>query len=182
MKNSNKGWFQTFFKNKIFNLFGTNNFETNQRSLKFPGLFSGCTMDWFTRWPKDALIAVSSHFLKKFPLVCPDDTKDAIIEAMGCVHDCVQETCLEYFERFRRTTHVTPKSYLSFLEGYTGIYKLNLEHLEHLASRMKTGLDKLMEAGESVDQLSKELAVKKVCNNNLLRNIFGICYVFYNFA
>ena len=128
-------------------------------------------MDWFTRWPKDALIAVSSHFLKKFPLVCPDDTKDAIIEAMGCVHDCVQETCLEYFERFRRTTHVTPKSYLSFLEGYTGIYKLNLEHLEHLASRMKTGLDKLMEAGESVDQLSKELAVKKVrFVYDLLRN------------
>ena len=119
-------------------------------------------MDWFTRWPKDALIAVSSHFLSSFPLVCSEETKTQIIETMGCVHDCVQETCLEYFERFRRTTHVTPKSYLSFLEGYTGIYGKNLEHLQHLASRMNTGLDKLVEAGESVDQLSKELEVKKV--------------------
>merc|ERR1712159_333988 len=114
-------------------------------------------MDWFTRWPKDALIAVSSHFLKKFPLVCPEDTKDAIIEAMGCVHDCVQETCLEYFERFRRTTHVTPKSYLSFLEGFIAIYSDQHKALGELESRMNTGLEKLLEAGESVSALAEEL-------------------------
>lgn len=66
-----------------------------------------------------------------------------------------------WFCRYRRTTHVTPKSYLSFLDGYKGIYKENHHQLAELAQRMNTGLDKLKEAGESVTQLSKELVVKE---------------------
>uniref|UniRef100_F6PHB9 AAA+ ATPase domain-containing protein n=1 Tax=Ciona intestinalis TaxID=7719 RepID=F6PHB9_CIOIN len=131
------------------------------RALQFPGLFSGCTMDWFTRWPRDALVAVSNHFLSKVDVVCEAEVKRQLIQTMGVFHDKVAETCVEYFDRYRRTTHVTPKSYLSFLDGYKGIYKENHTLLDDLSSRMNTGLDKLLEAGESVAQLSKELVVKE---------------------
>ncbi len=63
--------------------------------------------------------------------------------------------------RFRRQTHVTPKSYLSFLDGYKSIYKEKHSHVGELAERMNTGLDKLMEATQSVDLLSKDLVVKE---------------------
>jgi len=63
--------------------------------------------------------------------------------------------------RFRRQTHVTPKSFLSFLEGYKTLYAEKLANLNELAGRMTTGLLKLDEASESVDVLSKELVVKE---------------------
>lgn len=51
----------------------------------------------------------------------------------------VAETCVQYFQRFRRQTHVTPKSYLSFLGGYKQIYKEKRDEIGTLADRMNTG-------------------------------------------
>ncbi|VDP25886.1 unnamed protein product, partial [Schistosoma mattheei] len=132
-----------------------------RRSLKFPGLLSGCTTNWFHRWPKEALISVANHYLIDFPIVCKQQTKTALINTMGIVHDGIAEACIEYFSRYRRQTHVTPKSYLSFLCSYKSVYSQQHNHYANLAQRMDGGLQKLVEAQESVAQLSKELAVKE---------------------
>lgn len=69
------------------------------RSLKFPGLLSGCTTNWFHHWPKEALISVANHYLIDFPIVCKQETKTALINTMGIVHDGIAEACIEYFSR-----------------------------------------------------------------------------------
>lgn len=64
--------------------------------------------------------------------------------------------------RFRRQTHVTPKSFLSFLYGYKVIYDDRIENIVDQSTKMSNGLGKLAEAAESVDVLKKEMEVKRV--------------------
>lgn len=74
------------------------------RSLKFPGLISGCTVDWFSGWPDDALYAVSNHFLSDMPMVVQrKETKAHLIKSMGEVHTAVAQNCSLYFQRFDRS-------------------------------------------------------------------------------
>ncbi|XP_067125373.1 dynein axonemal heavy chain 8-like isoform X2 [Centruroides vittatus] len=129
------------------------------RSLKFPGLISGCTIDWFTQWPKDALHAVASHLLRDFVIECSKEIKKEVIEVMGDFHNSVANHCEDYFLRFRRQTSVTPKSYLSFIDGYKNIYKEKLEEMYQLSDRIHVGLEKLLQASEAVTVLQKELIV-----------------------
>jgi dynein heavy chain len=42
-----------------------------RRAQQFPGLISGCTIDWFLPWPEAALIEVASKFIDDFPIACP---------------------------------------------------------------------------------------------------------------
>ncbi|XP_048268511.1 dynein axonemal heavy chain 8 [Bombus terrestris] len=127
------------------------------RALKFPGLISGCTMNWFWRWPKDALYEVSDHFLKKYKVMCSAEVKQQLIEVMGDIHHDVNDVCMQYFDRFRREVYVTPKSFLTFLSGYKVLYKQRLDNINILSYRMSSGLSKLIDAAGQVDELRKVL-------------------------
>ena len=122
---------------------------------------ANCTIDWFLRWPRDALVAVADHFLSSFNIVCTDSIKKQLVQCMGSVHDGVAEYCSQYFQKYRRSTHVTPKSYLSFLNDYKEIYSHKLNEIESMAKRMNDGLTRLVEAEKAVIVMKEELSVKE---------------------
>lgn len=68
--------------------------------MKFPGLISGCTIDWFSKWPEDALIEVSSHFLENYNMVAVPEVKKELVLIMAEIQDGVSDFCLQYFDRY----------------------------------------------------------------------------------
>lgn len=107
-------------------------------------------------------MAVAHHFLTDFEIECTAEVKESLVNALGFIQDVVSETSSEYFQRFRRATHVTPKSYLNFIAGYKTIYQMKHRELCEGAEKMDTGLEKLAEASESVEILKKDLAVMEL--------------------
>lgn len=69
------------------------------RSLKFPSLTSGCTIDWFQSWPEEALLAVADYYLSNFPMNAEQQVKEDLVKLMAHVHNNVTKTCVDYFER-----------------------------------------------------------------------------------
>ena len=130
-----------------------------QRALKFPALISGCTIDWFQPWPREALVAVASHFMSDFPFDCSQELKRGLFKTMASVQDSVAQACQSYFQRFRRSTHVTPKSFLNFISSYKDVYKRKNAEIGNMSQRMDAGLTKLFEAADNVAALSTELKV-----------------------
>jgi dynein heavy chain, axonemal len=130
------------------------------RARNFPGLINGCTIDWFLPWPQEALIAVSTKFIGDFPMACSDEDKFKLQEHMGNVHVAVTKACKEYFEKFRRNVYVTPKSYLSFIDGYRSLYTKKLSDTQTLATKINNGLRKLFEAKNDVKTMQVDLTKK----------------------
>merc|ERR1719407_195907 len=64
--------------------------------------------------------------------------------------------CEDYFERYRRNTYVTPKSYLGFIEEYKKV-----DGVQVLADSINTGLEKLREAAADVEKIKIEVREKE---------------------
>lgn len=91
---------------------------------------------------------------------CVQEVKDSLKLVMGHVHVFVTNACQEYFGKFRRHVYVTPKSFLSFLEFYKGLYSKNWKGVASLATAINAGLEKMMEAKVDVNRMKGELAIK----------------------
>jgi dynein heavy chain len=131
------------------------------RFRKFPALFSGCTINWFLPWPLDALINVSSSLVSDFNIHATPETKTALTEHMGRVHNMVNSVCGLYYSKMRRHVYVTPKSYLSFISAYKDVYKVKVKDIEVLEKRVGLGLNKLNKAEEDVKKMQIQLEQDK---------------------
>jgi dynein heavy chain len=146
-------------------VFSPANEKFAERARKFPGLIGCCNIDWFLRWPEQALVDVSNAFLTSdttFKIDGSAETENALVGHIASVHNLVTNGCEEYFQKYRRAVFVTPKSYLAFISGYKTVYKMKLAEIAIQENNVKTGLKKLAEAETDVDKMKGTLEVQEV--------------------
>lgn len=81
---------------------------------------------------------------------------------MGNVHLLVNSACELYFAKMRRQVYVTPKSFLSYLNAYKGLYIEKYKELDIEGNSYKIGLNKIQEATVSIASMEVGLKEEEV--------------------
>jgi dynein heavy chain, axonemal len=112
------------------------------RCRMFPSLVNCCTLNWFDRWPEQALLYVSSEFLKEVDLP-NEDIRMNLAQMCMMIHTTVEEKSAEFYEKLRRKVYTTPKSYLDLIHLYVSSLELKREEQMKNKRRLALGLKKL---------------------------------------
>lgn len=127
------------------------------RCRNFPSLVNCCTLDWFSRWPEEALLYVSSEFLKELDLPS-EEVRSALSKMCMRIHTSVEDASEKFWDELRRRVYTTPKSYLDLISLYINSLDKKRQEFNLNKQRLATGLRKLNETNESIAVFKVELA------------------------
>ncbi len=152
------------------------------RSRAYPGLISGCSIDWFFPWPEEALAAVASKKLQTF---CSDPSlplsqavQNGLVKCFSSSHSLMIANAEMFWNTCRRRVHFTPKTFLCMLDQFCEFYKKHLDSNNSDSQKIRNGLQKLLNATEDVSNLrvslkesEKLLGVARAKTGELLKSI-----------
>jgi dynein heavy chain len=127
------------------------------RCRQFPSLVNCCTLDWFGRWPEEALLFVSSEFLKELP-DCSKEVVAGLAEMCMKIHTSVEDMSEQFYESLRRRVYTTPKSYLDLISLYTQVLEQKRSEFNTNKNRLAIGLKKLNDTNTNIAELKIKLA------------------------
>ena len=85
----------------------------------YPALINNTTIDWFMKWPEDALTEVAQKFVNAMDV--PVENKASLAKLCSYAHMTVVESALQMEIELRRIYYVTPTNYIELLKGYNKI-------------------------------------------------------------
>ena len=154
------------FKNRVRRnlhvVFSTSPFTKNfhERCRLYPGLINYSTVDWFNKWPQEAMIVVAQRFLS-VPSAESQDTQvkipEEFLNVFEFTHATAEEMCERFLSELGRHFHVTPKSFLDFILLFKMIYSQRKGQSEFKLDRLRVGLSKLEQTNAMVLKMQDEL-------------------------
>ncbi|CAD7701708.1 unnamed protein product [Ostreobium quekettii] len=125
------------------------------RLRRNPSLVNCCTVDWFTKWPTDALEAVAFKFLKEMDL--EEDLRKRLVGCCKSIHKKAQESSEQFLADLGRHNYVTPTSYLELISMFQSLLQTKREENTVQKDRYLVGLEKLDSSAQQVATMQKDL-------------------------
>ncbi|CAH1962386.1 unnamed protein product [Acanthoscelides obtectus] len=144
-----------------------------RRCRMFPSLVNCCTIDWFEKWPRDALLSVAQNSLKDVDV--PEVT-NKLADICVFVHESVENMTVRFYNEMRRYYYTTPSSYLEAIKLYKLMLAQKKDKIIKTRERIANGLKKLYETNMVIDSMKEtlvalepELAKKSVAVVELMK-------------
>lgn len=127
------------------------------RLRQFPSLVNCCTIDWFSEWPRDALLNVAHHFVKLLGICEDEEVELMAVDTCVYFHKTMQELTNQYYEEMKRYNYVTPTNYLQLLSNIKSILAHKEKTTVKLKKKYEDGVRRLDNTQEIVSTLREEL-------------------------
>lgn len=85
----------------------------------YPALINNTTIDWFMKWPEDALSEVAQRFIGKMNL--GKQLSDSLAKLCAYAHQNTTDSAEIMKDTMKRIFYVTPTNYIELLKGYSQI-------------------------------------------------------------
>nr|XP_028557519.1 dynein heavy chain 2, axonemal isoform X1 [Podarcis muralis]XP_028557522.1 dynein heavy chain 2, axonemal isoform X1 [Podarcis muralis] len=129
---------------------------------QYPALVNCTTIDWFSEWPKDALLEVAEKYLEGVDLGTVekgslDTMQKRVARIFVTMHWSVARYSQKMLLELRRHNYVTPTNYLELVSGYKKLLAEKRKELSDQANKLHNGLFKIDETRKKVEVMTLEL-------------------------
>ncbi|MEQ2220854.1 Dynein heavy chain 2, axonemal [Ilyodon furcidens] len=131
------------------------------RILQYPAIVSCTTIDWFSEWPKDALLEVAERYLDGLDLGSLEGIHRKVASIFVTIHQSVAQVSQRMKVELKRNNYVTPTNYLELVSGYKKLLTEKRRELGEQVSKLRNGLFKISDTWEKVEAMTLDLEEAK---------------------
>ncbi|KAG9346625.1 hypothetical protein JZ751_006936 [Albula glossodonta] len=134
------------------------------RIRQYPALVNCTTIDWFSEWPRDALLEVAERYLDGLVLGSEEGIQIKVANIFVTMHQSVDQYSQKMKLELKRHNYVTPTNYLELVSGYKKLLAEKRKEVGDQVTKLRNGLFKIDDTRTKVEAMSVELedAKKKV--------------------
>ncbi|XP_057658316.1 dynein axonemal heavy chain 6 isoform X1 [Diorhabda carinulata] len=124
-----------------------------RRCRMFPSLVNCCTIDWFEKWPQEALLSVAENEMRSLG----EDLCLHLANVCVYMHESVENMTVRFYNEMKRYYYTTPSSYLELIKLYKSMLGIKKDKIGKTRDKIANGLKKLYETNEVIDSMKETL-------------------------